>query len=121
MVAHKIELLAIPDHTLHIMQHLDSTPFTNFKTNWNLQLREYLFQNIGVGIPKSDFWIPFLPAWRKSLTVAAVQSGFHKTGLFPVNRKVIKMSDLGPSATTDNLANLQGNKTQGKKCIPKHC
>ena len=31
-----------------------------------------------------------------------------KTGIFPVNRRMIKDSDLGPSATTDNTVNLQG-------------
>ena len=119
MTANKIEVLAIPGHTSHILQPLDSTPFANFKTNWNIQLREYLFQNVGMGMPKHDFWIPFVPAWRKSLTVAAIQSGFQKTGIFPVNRNVIKISDLGPSGATDNLANFQGNDRQGKNCIPK--
>ena len=121
MTANKIEVLAIPGHTSHILQPLDSTPFANFKTNWNIQLREYLFQNVGMAMPKHDFWIPFVPAWRKSLTVAAIQSGFRKTGIFPVNRNAIKISDLSPSGATDNLANLQGNDRQGKICIPKQC
>ena len=114
-------MLAIPGHTSHILQPLDSTPFANFKTNWNIQLREYLFRNVGMAMPKHDFWIPFVPAWRKSLTVAAIQSGFQKTGIFPVNRNAIKISDLSPSGATDNLANLQGNDRQGKICIPKQC
>ena len=107
MVANKIKVLAIPGHTSHVLQPLDSTLFANFKTNWNINLKEYLFQNIGVGMPKGDFWILFLPAWRKSLTVAAVQSDFRKTGFFPVSRKAIKDSDLGPSGATDNVVNLQ--------------
>ena len=78
MTANKIEVLTIPGHTSHILQPLDSTPFANFKNNWNIQLREYLFQNVGMVMPKHDFWIPFVPAWRKSLTVAAIQSGFQK-------------------------------------------
>ena len=52
MVANKIEVLAIPGHTSHVLQPLDSTPFANFKTNWNINLKEYLFQNTGVGMPK---------------------------------------------------------------------
>ena len=32
---------------------------------------------------------------------------------------VIKISDLGPSGATDNLANLQGNNSQVKNCILK--
>ena len=103
MVANKIEILAIPGHTSHVLQPLDSTPFANFKTNWNINLKEYLFQNVGVGMPKGDFWIPFLPAWRKSLTVAAVQLGFRKTGIFPVSRNAIKDSNLCPSGATDGF------------------
>ena len=87
MVANKIEVLAIPGHTSHVLQPLDSTPFTNFKMKWNINLKEYLFQNVGAGMPKGDFWIPFLPAWRKSLTVAAVQSGFRKNGHIPCVKK----------------------------------
>ena len=100
MVENKIEVLAIPGHTSHVLQPLHSTPFANFKTNWNTNLKEYLFQDIGVEMPKGDFWIPFLP-------VAAVQSGFRKTCIFPVSRKAIKDSDLGPSGMTGNVVNLQ--------------
>ena len=108
MVANKIEVLAIPGHTSHVLQPLDSIPFANFKTNWNLKLTDNLFYNVGCTMPKQDFWIPFLPAWRKSMTVVAVQSGFRKMGIFPINRKMIKQSDLGPSAVTDNVQNIKG-------------
>ena len=59
-------------------------------------------------MPKQDFWIPFWPAWHKSMTVAAAQSGFRKMGIFPINCKMINQSDLGPSAVTDNVQNIQG-------------
>ena len=76
MTSNNIEVLAIPRHTSHILQPFDSIPFANFKTAWNANLSNYLFQNTGVGMPKSDFWPPFLPAWRKSMTIASIQSGF---------------------------------------------
>ena len=43
MVANKVEVLSIPGHTFHVLQPLDSTPFANFETNWNINLKEYLF------------------------------------------------------------------------------
>ena len=52
MVAKKIEVLAIPGHTSHVLQPLDSTPFANFKTNWNNNLTDYLFHNVGCAMPK---------------------------------------------------------------------
>ena len=75
-------------------------------------------------MPNGDFWILFLPASKKSLTVAAVQLGFRKTGIFPVSRKAIKDSDFGPSGATDNEVNLQeqrrqGENAPGKTSIPK--
>ena len=108
MVANKIEVLAMPWHTSHVLQPLDSTTLANFKTNWNNNLTDYLFHNVGCTMPKQDFWIPFWPAWHKSMTVVAVQSGFRKTGTFPINHKMIKQSGLGLSAVTDNVQNIQG-------------
>ena len=43
MISNNIEVLAIPGHTSHILQPLDSTPFANFKTAWNANLSDYLF------------------------------------------------------------------------------
>ena len=121
MLANKIEVLVIPGHTSHVLQPLDSTQFTNSKMNWNINLKEYLFQNIGVGMPKGDFWIPFLPAWRKCLTVAAVQSGFRKMDIFPVPEKVIKDSDLGPSGATDNVVTRQKCTRQDRYSKTNNC
>ena len=45
MVANNIEVLAIPGHTSHILQPLDSTPFANFKTAWIQNLSQYLASN----------------------------------------------------------------------------
>ena len=43
MTSNNIEVLAIPSHTSHILQPLDSTPFTSFKTALNANLSDYLF------------------------------------------------------------------------------
>ena len=67
MVHNNIEVMAIPAHTSHVMQPLDSTPFANFKTNWNNNVIEYLFTSVRCTMPKQDFWIIFWPAWKKSM------------------------------------------------------
>ena len=71
-------------------------------------LSQYLATNAECAMPKQHFWIPFWSSWHKAMMVAAIQSGLRKTGIFPVNGRMIKDSDLGPSATTDNTVNLQG-------------
>ena len=90
MVHNNKEVMAIPSHTLHVLQPLDSTPFATFKTAWNSNLIEYLFTFVGYKVPKQDFWKVFWPSWRKAMTTATLQSGFRRMGLFPINPNVIK-------------------------------
>ena len=63
MMEFNIGVLAIPSHTSHKIQPLDNAPFANFKTYWNENLLEYLFHNVGCGMPKMDFFQVFWPAW----------------------------------------------------------
>ena len=48
MVANNIKVLAIPGHTSHVLQPLDSTPFANLKMVWNQNLSQYFATNVGV-------------------------------------------------------------------------
>ena len=108
MVCNNIEVMAIPSHTSHVLQPLDSTPFVTFKTMWNTNLIEYLFTSVGCKMPKQDFWKVFWPSWRKAMPTAKLQSGFRRMGMFPINPNVIKRATLGPSAATDNVAHIEG-------------
>ena len=103
MVENNIEVLAIPAHRSHVIQPLD-------------------FTSVGCKMLKQDFWLVFWLAWKKSMTTAAIQSGFRRTGIFPFNPHAIKPSDLGPSTTTDNIANLAGKETFGnvQNCVLLH-
>ena len=60
MMEFDIHVLAIPAHTSHLTQPLDDAPFLNLKTQWNANLLAYLFDNVGCGMPKSDFLNVFL-------------------------------------------------------------
>ena len=63
---------------------------------------------MGCKMPKQDFWKVFWPLWRKATTTATLQSGFRRTGMFPINPNIIKRAALGPSAATDNVAHIEG-------------
>ena len=76
MIEFNIHVLAIPAHTSHLIQPLDDVPFANLKTEWNANLIEYLFGNIGCGMPKSDFFYVFWPAWCHAMTDANGPSRF---------------------------------------------
>ena len=110
MIEFNIHVLAIPVHTSHLTQPLDYAPFANLKTQWNANLLAYLFDNVGCGMPKSDFFYVFWPAWCQAMPVANVQAGFRETRIFPVNRHKIYPALLRPSQTTDNVANAQGKE-----------
>ena len=62
MLENNIHVLAIPSHTSHIVQALDSTPFVQFKQNWQRLLLEYNFDNHGQVLGKGDFLKVVKPA-----------------------------------------------------------
>ena len=89
MKEHDISVLAIPPHTSNIVQALDSTPFANFKQYWQAALVEWNNAHKGAILDKPSFFQVFWPAFQYSMSVAAIQSGFRKTGIYPVNFQVI--------------------------------
>ena len=97
-----IHILAIPPHTSHIVQALDSTPFVQFKKNWQCLLLDYNFNHQGQVVSKGDFLILVVPAWKHAMTVGRIQSGFRKTGIYPVNFEVINKTKFTPSEVTDS-------------------
>ena len=99
-----IDVLAIPSHTSHIIQPLDSVPFANLKTAWNEELIDYLFHSVGLGFSKMEFFEVFIPAWKKSMTPQNIRAGFRETGICPFNPLIIHPSSLGPSEPTPDMA-----------------
>ena len=106
MLENNIHVLAIPPHTSHIVQALDSTPFVQFKQNWQRLLLEYNFDNHGQVLGKGDFFKVVKPAWRHAMTVAWIQSGFRKTGIYPVNFNAIDKSKFTLSEVTDSKTSV---------------
>ena len=102
MKANNIHVLAIPPHTSHIVQALDSTPFAQFKKLWQRHLKEWNFDNKVKCLPKGSCWEVFWPAWSRSMTVGNIQSGFRKTGVYPVNYDAISKSKFTLSIITDS-------------------
>ena len=56
MRANGIEVLTIPPHTSHVLQLLDSIPFTQLKKNWEKNLQRYNIAHSGRSLNKVDFW-----------------------------------------------------------------
>ena len=95
-------VMAIPPHTSHIVQALDSTPFAQFKKLWQRYLSQWNFDTRAKALPKNLFWEIFSPAWNRAMTVANIQSGLRKTGLYPVNFDAIDKAKFTPSIVPDS-------------------
>ena len=102
MLENNIHILAIPTHTSHIVQALDSTPFVQFKKNWQHLLLDYNFDHQGWVVSKGDFFKLLVPTWKHAMTVGRIQSGFRKTGIYPVKFEVIDKTKFTPSEVTDS-------------------
>ena len=102
MRENNIHVMAIPPNTSHIVQALDSTPFAQFKKNLQKLLSEWNFDNHGSFLGKGQFFEVMWPAWKHAMSIANIQSGFCKTGIFPVNFDGILKSKFTPSQVTDS-------------------
>ena len=69
MRKNNIHVMAIPPYTSHILQPLDSTPFAQFKRNWQNRLLDWNSANNAKILANSHFFEVFLPAWRESMTI----------------------------------------------------
>ena len=67
MQANGIEVLMIPPHTSHVLQPLDSIKFTQFKKNWEKNLRRYNIAHSGRSLNKVNFWEVFSPSWNQAM------------------------------------------------------
>ena len=94
--------MAIPPHTSHIVQALDSTPYAQFKKNWQSSLVDWNFYHTAKFLGKGDFFRVMWLAWTHAMTVANIQSGFRKTGIFLVNFEAIDKERFIPSSVTDS-------------------
>ena len=105
MKENNIHVLAIPPHTSHLVQALDSTPFAEFKHCWQRNLLDWLFHNKGVTLSKKCFFDVLWPSFQESMTIAKIQSGFRKTGVFPINFNAIDKAKFAPAQVTDSKKN----------------
>ena len=97
-----IHVMAIPPHTSHIVQALGSTPYAQFKKDWQTSLVDWNFNHSGNALGKGDFFRVMWPAWTHAMTVANIQSVFQRTGIYPFNFIAINPDKFTPSSVTDS-------------------
>ena len=106
MRENNIHMMAILPHTSHILQPLDSTPYAQFKHNWQYRPLEWNSAHKAKVLAKQNFFEVFWPAWHESVSIGKIQSCFRKTGIFPMNMAAISKSKYAPAEVTDSKNSL---------------
>ena len=93
-----ILLYAFPPHTSHITQPLDIGIFSPLKGNWKAAVQNFI-DKTKCAVTKLTFGWVFMEAWKKTMAMGKIVSGFRKSGTWPINFGEIDMEKCGPSKT----------------------
>jgi hypothetical protein len=93
---HGIILFVLPAHSSHLLQPLDVAIFGPFKKHYYSECAQFLSRHMGQNITKYNICALACRAYLKALTPANIQSGFRKTGIYPLKTDVIKAEQLLP-------------------------
>jgi hypothetical protein len=91
-----LHLLTLPSHYSHAMQPLDVAVFKPFKGAFRVYRDAWTLQNRGRGVRKEVLASWTSKALSRALTVANIEAGFRKIGIYPLNITAMD-SSLGPS------------------------
>lgn len=113
-------ILCIPPHCTHRIQPLDVAFFGPLTTFYHQEISVWMKKNPGRSMNQFQVGAIFAAAYGKAATVSNAASGFHKTGLYPLNRHIFpewmfipaetsNMAD--PDAETSNRADPEAENT----------
>ena len=94
----------LPPNTTHIAQPLDNTPFKCLEGCWDDECNTHMSENPGKVITIYQFSELFAAVWWKAMTPRNITSGFHATGVFPVNRDAIEIPGVKQRSKATPLA-----------------
>ena len=87
----RVILFTLPPNTTHISQPLDKGCFGPFKLAWKDSVHKYMVSNPGKVVTRYAFSPLFREACMKSMTVKNILSAFKVSGVYPLDRSVIKL------------------------------
>ena len=79
-------VMSLPPNSTHRIQPLDKGVFSPLKQAWREECHIFLLKNQGKVISKFSFSQIFSKAWLKSMTPSNIISGFHNTGIYPLDK-----------------------------------
>ena len=87
---HHILLAIYPPHSTHRLQPLDVSLFSPLATFYGQELDGYIHETQALcGITKREFLRLFWPAFIKAFSQSNIESGWRKTGLYPLDSTIV--------------------------------
>lgn len=87
----RVIVFTLPPNTTHLSQPLDKGVFGPLKVAWRRVCHKYLSDHPGHVIHRYVFSRLLSSAWIEAMTIRNILSGFHTTGIYPVNRNAIPL------------------------------
>ncbi|XP_065677274.1 uncharacterized protein LOC136092644 [Hydra vulgaris] len=98
---HSIVMLTLPPHSTHMMQPLDVTFFSPFKTYYSQACDNWMVNHPGRPITEAQVPALVRHAYDRSATTGIARKGFQETGIWPFNPQIFSLTDFAPSMTSD--------------------
>ncbi len=120
-------VFCLPPNTTHVCQPLDVTTFHSLKAFWDHECDEFMSANPGKIVTLYQFSSLFSATWAKAMVPKTIASGFKAAGVFPLDRRAIKIPGENPAVTntpTAVLARREGIKfmpflSRARKLVPE--
>lgn len=99
--SHGIILFCFPPHCTHRVQPLDVSFYGPLNTYYNQALNNWIRSHPGRTVTHYQVAGLFKEAYDKAATLSNAQSGFLKTGIYPLNADIFPDHLFAPAETTD--------------------
>ncbi len=82
--------MILPLYATYRLQPLDVNCFFPLSIDYRIELNNWLYKSLGyTSLTKRDFLQIFRTAWNKSFSIANIQGGFAKTGIWPFKPLIV--------------------------------
>ncbi|XP_059071395.1 MFS-type transporter clz9-like [Cryptomeria japonica] len=101
-----IDLVTLPAHTCHKMQPLDVSAFSPFKNYFKKKRTIWMSKYPQIKIGREEMATLASKAFSQELAPTNIISGFHREGIWPLNRSAVQ-NDMGPSEAFEVTFDIQ--------------